>query len=973
MKLPESLAASVEALARAEGATPFMVLLAAFQVLLSRYSGQDDITVGSPIAGRTRAETEGLLGCFINTLVLRTRLDGAPTFRELLAQVKETTLGAYAHQDVPFERLVEQLAPSRDVRRPPLFQTMFTLQNLPVPTQMSGGASGEALRLEAFAVEGRTAQFDLSLTLARGSSGFDGSLEYSVDLFDEATVERVSRHLHALVEELCARPDRRLSEVSLLTTEERQRVLVEWSGDSADFPRETTLHGLIEAQVDRTPDATALVFENASLTYRELDARAESLARHLRTLGIRPDMRVALSVERSLEMVVALLGVLKAGGAYVPVDPTLPRERRAFVLSDCAAPVLLTQRRLASGLPAYEGQVVFLEDVPDTTASERIAGGAGPGNLAYVIYTSGSTGRPKGVLIEHRSACNLVFHERQVFGMGPDTRLLQTANLGFDISVEEIFNTLNAGGTLFLARSEALMPGEPLRRLLAELSINTVSTTPAALAATSAEGLPALRTVITGGEACSAALVSRWAPGRRMVNGYGPTEATVMSSWVECVPDGRTPTIGRPLANTTAYVLNAELRPLPVGVPGELFIGGVGVARGYLGRPELTAERFLPNPFAGAAGARMYRTGDKVRWLANGELEYLGRIDSQVKVRGFRIELGEIESVLRQHAEVSDAVVVVREDVPGDKRLVGYVVPKDGVTLDLKALRGFLQQDLPEYMVPSAFVALAVVPLTANGKVDRKALPVPEVSLAAEDFIAPRTPTEELLASLWADVLHVPQVGARDNFFELGGHSLLATQVISRIRDTFRVELPLRELFEAPDLAALAARVDTAVRAGQGLQAPPLVAVPRTGVLPLSFAQQRLWFIDQLEPGNPAYNLFTALRLDGVLDVAALEQSFSELVRRHEALRTTFIASDGQPTQVIAPPAPFLVRKMDLGSVSSESREAEAHQLAAQEVQRPFELTQGPLLRATLLRLADEAHVLLLTMHHIVSDGWSMG
>ncbi|MBZ4423326.1 non-ribosomal peptide synthetase, partial [Myxococcus sp. RHSTA-1-4] len=973
VRLPEPLSASVEALARAEGATPFMLLLAAFQVLLSRYSGQDDVTVGSPIAGRNRAETEGLLGCFINTLVLRTKLDGAPTFRELLARVRETTLGAYAHQDVPFERLVEQLQPSRDTRRPPLFQVMFTLQNMPVPTQMSGGASGEALRMAAFPVEGRTAQFDLSLTLSRESSGFGGSLEYSVDLFDEATVERMAGHLGTLLEALCAQPDRALSEVSLLTAEERQRVLVEWSGGTADFPGEATLHGLVEAQVDRTPDATALVFEGQSLTYRELDARADSLARHLRTLGVRPETRVAVSVERSLEMVVAVLGVLKAGGGYVPVDPTLPRERRAFLLADCGAPVLLTQRRLASGLPAYDGQVVYLEDVSVTVTSERVAGGAGPRNLAYVIYTSGSTGRPKGVLIEHRSACNLVTQERRVYGTGPGTRMLQMANLGFDISVEEVFTTLASGGTLVLARAESLMPGEPLHRLLAELSINTLSTTPAALAATPSEGLPALTTVITGGEACPASVVTRWAPGRRLLNTYGPTEATVMSSWVECVADGRAPSIGRPLANTTAYVLDAAMQPVPVGVPGELFIGGVGVARGYLNRPELTAERFLLNPFVEDTGARLYRTGDKVRWLANGELEYLGRIDSQVKVRGFRIELGEIESVLRQHTAVADAVVVVREDVPGDKRLVGYVAPKAGQAIDTKDLRGFLQQQLPEYMVPSALVSLDALPLTANGKVDRRALPAPDTSRPADGFVAPRTPTEELLASLWAEVLHVAQVGARDNFFELGGHSLLATQVISRIRDAFKAELPLRDLFEAPHLAALAARIDDAVRAGHGVQAPPLVPVPRTEAMPLSFAQQRLWFIDQLEPGNPAYNLFSALRLEGVLDVTALERAFTELVRRHESLRTTFVATDGQPAQLISAPAPFHVRVVDLGTVPAEAREAEAHRLAEQEVQRPFELSQGPLLRATLLRLADEAHVLLLTMHHIVSDGWSMG
>uniref|UniRef100_UPI0013DB290B non-ribosomal peptide synthase/polyketide synthase n=1 Tax=Pyxidicoccus caerfyrddinensis TaxID=2709663 RepID=UPI0013DB290B len=965
--LPRELAAAVESFCNREGLTPFMLFLAAFQLLLSRYSGQDDISVGSPVAGRNRAELEDIVGFFLNTLVMRTRLDGDPTVRELLGRVREMALGAYAHQHVPFE----QLQPMRDLRQAPLFRVMFILQNTP-PAELA--LPGLAMR--SAPVGEHVAKFDLTLTLTRTPEGFEGALDYRADLFDASTAEQWVRHLRTLVEAIVAAPGKRLSALSLLSGEERQRLLVDWNATRADFP-EACIHALFEAQVRRAPDARAASFEGQHLTYAQLDAKANQLAHALRRRGVGPEVRVALSVERSLDIVVGLLGILKAGGAWVPVDPLLPRERLAFMLEDSGASVLLTQSVLLERFPeAHHARAFCLDSEKDALARESTEApvtGVAPYHLAYLLYTSGSTGTPKGTAVEHRSVANLVTHEAVAYGIGPGSRVLQFASLSFDLSVEEIFTTLCSGASLLLAPLEKLMPGAPLQKLLREEALTVISLTPAALAATSADGLPELRTVISGGEALPADVVARWAPGRRLLNTYGPTEATVIATLAECVADGRVPSIGRPLANVRAYVLDVRGEPVPLGVKGELYVGGVGVARGYAGRPALTAERFVPDRFSGEAGARLYRTGDVVRWREDGTLDFVGRADAQVKVRGFRIELGEVESALAKLPAVREAVVVAREDGPGGKRLVGYVVAHEGTQTDGAALRAALKETLPEYMVPSAIVVLPAMPLTPNGKVDRKALPAPDLAAASgrPDFIAPRTPAETLLAGIWSAVLGVEPVGLSDNFFELGGHSLLATQAISRIRAAFGVELPLRELFDSTTLADLAARVERAVLAGQGPRLPPLVPVARTGELPVSLGQQRMWFLDQLEPGSAFYNLPGTLHLEGALDVSALQLGLTELVRRHEALRTTFREGQRGPVQVIHPAAPVPLPVTDL-SEQPDARGSIAGWVR-NEALRPFDLTRGPLLRAALLRLGAREHVLVLTQHHIVSDGWSMG
>jgi amino acid adenylation domain-containing protein len=968
-RLPAPLSRALQAFCQREGVTPFMALLAVFQVLLSRYSGQEDLVVGSPIAGRRFAELEGLIGFFVNTLPLRTRLDDAPSFRELLGRVREATLGAYSHQDVPFERLVSELRPDRDMSRAPLFQAMFAFQNT---RDEAGATAGAGLALRPMELELRTARFDLTLSLADSPEGLSGSVEYSTDLFREDTVRRLVGHFQVLLEGALAGPQRPCAGLPLLTGDERQRVLSTWN----DAPQDTSargslIHVLFQEQVARAPDAPALTDGATSLTYRELNQRANGLARRLIALGAGPGLPVGLCLERSIDSVTALLAILKAGGAYLPLDPAYPPERLAFMLEDSGAALLLTREGLRHLFPETPARTVLLEAEAPLAAREAVEDPpprCEPDELAYIIYTSGSTGRPKGTLLAHRGLSASASAAVTAHRFHPGSRVLQYAASSFDASLMEVFATLLAGATLVLAPRERLLPDEPLRSLLVEQGITAVTLTPSVLAQLQPEGLPRLETVISAGEALTSELARRWGAGRTLLNAYGPTEATICAAITRESVSAERPTLGRPWAHTRLYVLDARLEPVPPGVPGELFISGVGLARGYVRRPDLTAERFLPNPFSDTPGARMYRTGDRVRWLESGELEYLGRLDSQVKLRGFRIETGEVEAALRAFPGVREAAVLVREDAPDDARLVGYVASDDG--LDTGALRAHLQRRLPDFMVPSALVRLDALPLTANGKLDREALPAPEAPASRHAYVAPRDTVEQRLADLWAEVLHVERVGLHDNFFELGGHSLLATRLASRVRSAFQVELSLREVFEAPSLQALAARLQAALQAGATPSAPALVAVGRTGALPLSFAQQRLWFLDRLEPDSPFYNIPLALRLEGTLDVDALQRGLTELVRRHETLRTTFAEQEGQAVQLIHPPADFPLPVVELQDLPDAA--AEARRLAHEEAQRPFNLTRGPLMRATLLRLSPRQHVLLLSLHHIISDGWSM-
>ncbi|HST60941.1 MAG TPA: amino acid adenylation domain-containing protein, partial [Longimicrobium sp.] len=802
-----------------------------------------------------------------------------------------------------------------------------------------------------------------------------------------AEAEQVCRMMHTALERLAEALEvsagRAVGSIDVLPEAERRIVVEEWNRTDAEYPADRCIHELFQAQAARTPGAAAVRFQEESLTYGELNERANRLARYLVRLGVGPEVRVGICLERSLEMVVSVLAVLKAGGAYVPLDPGYPAERLAFILADSATPVLLTREALRGALPAREGvEVVSMDRAAEEIAAESAENpesGAGPGSLAYVIYTSGSTGAPKGALIEHRNAARLFAATDAWFGFGPDDVWTLFHSYAFDFSVWELWGALLYGGRGVVVPADVSRDPEAFHALVRHEGVTVLNQTPSAFRQfmrVDAErgGNLALRVVVFGGEALEPASLREWVERRgidtpRLVNMYGITETTVHVTYRplgrEDVFGGSGSPIGRAIPDLRLYVLDPARRPVPIGVPGELYVGGAGVARGYLNRPELTAERFVDDPFA---SGRLYRTGDRVRWMADGTLEYLGRLDEQVKIRGFRIELGEIEVRLAEHPEVREAVVLAREDVPGDRRLVAYVVG----AVETDALRAHLRQGLPEYMVPSAFVLLDALPLTANGKLDRKALPVPELASAEEAYVAPRSPVEEVLAGIWAEVLRLERVGVEESFFDLGGHSLLATRVVSRIREVFGVELPLRALFEGPTVGELGVRVEE-LRRAELPALPPVVPVDRTQPLPLSFAQERLWFLDRMEPGSATYNIPAALRLAGALDERALERSLGEIVRRHEALRTVFAEVDSSPVQVVAPFGGFTLPVEDLSGLSEADREAAVRGRAGEEAARPFDLAAGPLFRAALLRLGAEEHVLLLTLHHIVSDGWSTG
>ncbi|MFP2900473.1 amino acid adenylation domain-containing protein, partial [Corallococcus sp. 4LFB] len=1048
--VPPEVMTRLQALCRREGVTLFMALLAGFQVVLSRYTRRTDIVVGTDIANRNRAETEGLIGFFVNQLVLRGDLGGDPTVRELLSRARETALSAYAHQDLPFEELVKELNPKRSLGQAPLFQVKLVLQNAPVSRLELPG-----LELSPVGQEATRAKLDLTVAVQETPQGLACVWEYATDLFDGDTVARMAKHFEQALEGLSREASRRLSSLSLLTDAERHTLLDAWNDTRTEVLPGPTATALFEAQAARTPDALAAVYGDTSLTYAQLDAKANQLAWHLKQSGVGLESRVGLCVERSLDMAVGILGILKAGAAYLPLDPTYPSDRLAYMLADAAVPVIVTQDALADELPVQGELLVCLDSDAARIAKHPVTKPPvklEPEHLAYVIYTSGSTGRPKGTLLHHRGLCNTATAAIAALGITPSSRVLQFAAFGFDASVWETFSALLGGAALHLAPREALLPGAPLHGLIASSGITTVTLTPSVLAQLEPEGLPLLTSVAAAGEACSAELVRRWSPGRRFLNAYGPTEVTVCAT-VRANVDPARPTIGTPLPNVRVYVLDDQGQPVPVCVPGQLHVGGVGLARGYLHRSDLTAERFVPDAFGPEAGGRLYATGDLVRYLPSGELEFLGRIDHQLKLRGYRIELGEVEAAIADHPAVESTVVLLREDVPGNPRLVAYVVPREGQVLDLRALKDALLARLPEYMVPAAFVSLQALPLTPNGKLDRQSLPVPDTQRPEleKGYVAPRDELEQQLADIWSELLGVKQVGVHDDFFELGGHSLLGTQLISRIRTTFDVELPLRDIFESPTVENLAvhivqaqaAQADPAElerlmgswstcppkrrkRSSPPTKCPPTTSSPRTprrspamssdadkriaalspekralllkqlrqqqqqgarparapaiarrprdgSPLPLSFAQQRLWFLDQLEPDSALYNIPLAIELKGELKLEALEQAFTALQERHESLRTTFRTVEGTPVQVIAPPSPVTLEVADLRGVAVPERQDELSRRVREESLRPFHLGRGPLVRASLVRTGDEEHVLLVTMHHVISDGWSMG
>ncbi len=1011
-----ALTARLRALTQEGGATIFMLLLAVFEALLGRLAGETDVAVGVPVAGRTRVETEGLIGFFVNTLVLRLDLRGAPDLRTLLARSRDATLGAFAHQEVPFERLVTELRPERAAARNPLFQAAFVLQNAPAePLRLPG------LTLAAAPAATGGSLFDLTLEVVEVPDGLVGYLEYSHDLFDGTTASRLARCFMTFLAAAAADPAQRFDDLPWLAEVERHQVLHEWSGGPSPYPRSATIHGLFLDWVRRKPDAVALTAAGISadedLSYAALAAHASRLARRLRAWGVGPETPVALCLGRSPHLIIALLAILEAGGAYMPLDPAYPRERLELMLDDLRqdrggrTPLLLTEERFAGLFPWFAeagGRLVRLdrplEDEPeDEQPAPEIDPEIDPENLAYIFYTSGSTGRPKGVAVHHRGVIRVV-RDTVYAHFSADDVLLQLSTISFDISTFEIWGALLNGGRLVLMPPETPTV-EILAKVLERQRVSTLLMTPALLHQMiddNLAGLSAVRQLVAGGDVLSPPHIRRLLaafPGLRVVNGYGPTENTVFTTGgplpvgvgAAALPPGAQVPIGRPVNNTDAFVVCGEDRtepfaPLaPIGVTGELITGGDGLARGYWHRPELTAERFRPHPFAESPGERVYHTGDRVRALADGRFDFFGRMDRQVKIRGFRIEPAEVEAAIAGHPEIREAVVVAAPErgAGGGKRLIAYLVPREPATGLPSGLRAWLRQRLPEHMVPQSFVTMAELPLSANGKIDRAALPSPESLEAGGETAdeAPRSPEEELLAGIWADVLGRERIGLRDDFFDLGGHSLLATRVVSRIREVFGVELPLRRLFDAPTVAALAVELAVARRQADGGQASspskPPQPVSRDRELPLSFAQERLWFLDQLEPGGTAYNLALPVALHGRLHRAALAAAVAAVESRHETLRTRFPERGGQAHQEIAPACATadlpLIDLSALPETPEPFRQIERDRLVADLAAHRFDLARGPLVRWTLLRVDPDEHVFVIAQHHIISDGWSIG
>ncbi len=1001
--IPVDLANGLRALSRRLGTTLFMTLLAAFDTLLWRSGAQDDLPVGTGLANRRVQQVEGLLGMIVNTLVLRVKLAGEPGFDELARRVREVCLAAYEHQDAPIEKLLEVLQPARSLSYTPLFQVLFSFLDTPMSDLALPG-----LELRLLDTHNRSAKFDLNVTAVPhseqrvgGSVHVEGSeiavlWEYSSDLYEPATIERLARHYLHLLAGAVADPGCRISELPLLDAAEQAELLAARHPVWPPYPRERCIHELVAEQAARRPGAAALVCGNETVSYGELDRAANRLARRLVRLGAGTDEPVAVCLERSPALIVALLATLKVGGAYLPLDPSSPRERLAGLLADGGVRIVVTEERLRDALPppAPGMRTVCLDAEGAALAAESpepLPARAVAESLAYVLFTSGSTGRPKGVAVPHRAVIRLV--RQSVFvHFGEDEVLAQISPVTFDASTLEIWGSLVNGARLVVPPPRTLSLGE-LGELLEDHGVTLAFLTAGLfnqMVETELPRLQSVRQLLSGGEAVSAAhfrrVVENLGDDRVLINGYGPTETTTFATCHRlsaASPVGTSVPIGGAIAHTRVHLLDGDRRPVPVGVPGEIWIGGDGLARGYLGRPDLTAERFLPDPLppeqAGEPGGRLYRTGDLARWLPGGAIDFLGRIDHQVKLRGFRIEPGEIEAALCAHPAVAEAVVAVRGEGSG-RRLVAYVVSSDGgdggglAGLAAGRLRTFLGERLPDYMIPAGFVPVAALPLTAHGKVDRQALLAldePEVRDAAA-WTPPRTPVEEVLAGVWAELLGVERVGIDDDFFGLGGHSLIATRAVSRLRDLFGLELPLQDLFETPTVGGLAARIESALAEdGRPERAEPPRPTPGEPVL--SFAQQRLWFLDQLQPGGSDYNLPGVFRLRGDLAVAPLARGLAEVVRRHEALRTVFPAADGRPLALVRPAAEVPLPLIDLSVLPARCRDAEVDRLTAAAARRPFELATGPVLRAGLLRLAADEHVLFLTLHHIAADGWSAG
>ncbi|HET8891688.1 MAG TPA: amino acid adenylation domain-containing protein [Candidatus Angelobacter sp.] len=990
--LGSDLFEGLNAVGKGERASFFMTVLAACQVLLMRYTGQEDFGVGTVVSNRKRAEMEPIFGFFLNTLVIRANLGGEPTFREVLQRVRAAALAGYEHQEVSFEKLVEELAPDRDGSRTPIFQVLFT--TLGEPDKLGFGE----LELNGFEIDTGISKFDLVVSVQEATQGAAVTINYSIDLFEAETIQRMLGHYEQLLKAVVANPEQPVWKLPLLTEAEMEQ-LASWNQTSRDYPRDKTPTALFEEHAARTPNAVAVEHQGSELRYGDLNRQANRLAHHLRALGVKPDTLVAVCVDRGLEMIVGLLAVMKAGGAYVPLDPAYPQDRLQFMLEDSRPAVLLTQSHLRALFTEIRDdlKLIDLESAeawshqPDSNPEQATIGLTAK-HLVYVIFTSGSTGQPKGVAMPVGAAMNMIAWQMNESAWAGPQRTLQFAPFGFDVSFQEIFSTLCAGGTLLLIDEEKRRNATEMARYVMEKGVQRLFL-PVVGMQMFAEGVAeigepfdcALREINVAGEQLRIndkvkSLFKRL--GRcRLNNHYGPTETHAASAFhmgMECNHWPLLPPIGRPIANAQIYILDKHEQFVPVGVAGELYIGGAGVARGYLNRPDLTEKRFLKNRFTKEDGSRIYRSGDLGRWRADGTIEFIGRNDSQVKIRGYRVELGEIEAILQQQSGVRGCAVMAKPGANGSKRLVAYVVGER----DCDELRRNLKGKLPAYMVPSAIVALPELPLSGNGKVDREALEKREdLGPGAEHYEPPANAAEKRLAAIWAEALGTRRVGRHDNFFDLGGHSLLATLVATRMGNTFGTYVPVRALFESPTIAELAEVIKASLKlsgrepASDKRAIPkPVVSGPRPSLFPLSYQQEQLWVLDQFNPGNAFYNIPMTWRLKGDLDVPRLERSLREVVRRHEILRTCFVMEHGAPRQkVVGATFDVLLPVVDLRQLEPGERLQEAKKVVAKEAGKAFELSQAPLLRAVLARTDDREHVFGLTLHHIICDDWSLG
>ncbi len=998
--LTKDVSHGLRELVQAQGATLYMGLLACFNLLLHRYTGQEDILVGSPVANRTRAGLENIVGYFVDPVVLRSRFNDRMSFVDYLAQMKEVVLGALSHQDYPFSMLVERFHPVRDPSRSPLFQAMFVLQK-PPQQQKSGdisnfilGKKGSRTRLgdmelESIELSQQVAMFDLMLTMAEGDEAIQASFQYNTDLFESSTIGIMISHFQTLVKALVDNPYQALSEITLMSEGDKYLLLVEWNDTKIHYPQVACLQDMFVAQVNHTPDVIALIDEQSRYNYWELNRYANQVAHILQQVGVGPNQLVGICIPRQAKMVVAILAILKAGGAYLPIDSEYPQDRIDYMIQDSQIKVLITLTEIAERLSSHSLNFICLDSETEakniaTQSEENPSHTATLNDLAYMIYTSGSTGRPKGVMIPHQGIANHMAWMQTTFPLSIGDAVLQKTPFSFDASVWEFFAPLFSGACLIVARPGGHRDSQYMAEVIEKYHITTLQLVPSALRmlleVVSKDSLQSLKRVYCGGEVLSPDLKEKFyrkVDDCVLVNLYGPTECTIDATYWQCERHSHTALIpiGRPIANTEIYILDKSMNPVPVGVPGELHIGGLGLAKGYFNRDDLSKERFVPNPFSEEANQRLYKTGDLARYLHTGSIEYLGRMDHQVKLRGYRIELGEIEVMLTKHRAVNACVVMAREDTPGNQKLVAYVIPEADTEPSHAELRQHLLATLPDYMVPNDYLILDAFPYTPSGKVDRLALPAPSGPLLDDAaYVAPRTSVELSLANIWTEVLGAGRVGIEDNFFEFGGHSLLATQVISRIEEQLNVSLPVRTIFETPTISGLAEQVELALGTSGAIEQLPLEKIPREEKMLVSYAQQRLWFVDKMLAGSPVYNMPVALHLRGLVNIDALQLSVHELVQRHESLRSHFIAVDGQPHTMINHWQDFELPFIDLSQTSASDAWQESLKLLTDDAKKPFDLSQGlGLFRGLLVKIDQDNYHLLLNLHHMVADGWSLG